>query len=307
METMNSNIPNLILMVRPKSFGYNHQTAETNSFQLKVDSTDVSNLAIEEFNQMLKLLEDEKITVKVFEDLEVGLPDSVFPNNWVSQIPEKGLVIYAMNAPNRRQEIRTDIIDWIKDELHVKDIDDLSPNAEKGLFLEGTGSIIFDHLGKLAYACVSPRTDLSLLNALCKKNGYNAISFESLDVEGRQIYHTNVMMSIASNIVLICSESIQNLVQRAMVLESFKVSGKKVIELSYTQMNNFAANALEVQNAKGELYFVFSKTAIESLNESQIKLIQQTHKILAIPIPIIEKIGGGSVRCMMCGLFDYPR
>ena len=307
METMNSNIPNLILMVRPKSFGYNHQTAETNSFQLKVDSTDVSNLAIEEFNQMLKLLEDEKITVKVFEDLEVGLPDSVFPNNWVSQIPEKGLVIYAMNAPNRRQEIRTDIIDWIKDELHVKDIDDLSPNAEKGLFLEGTGSIIFDHLGKLAYACVSPRTDLSLLNALCKKNGYNAISFESLDVEGRQIYHTNVMMSIASNIVLICSESIQDLLERAMVLESFKLSGKKVVELSYAQMNNFAANALEVKNTKNELYFVFSKTAIESLNESQIKLIQQTHKILAIPIPIIEKIGGGSVRCMMCGLFDYPR
>ena len=294
-------------MVRPKHFGFNQETASSNAFQTYTVVAYVVSKAQTEFDKMVDVLQLKYIEVKVFEDSDQPLPDSVFPNNWISHIPGGSLIIYPMYTANRRAEVRSDIIEWCNETLNPTDIMDLTGNAEKNRFLEGTGSIVFNHENKVAYACVSPRTNLDLLSNLTDRIGYSTVSFESVDLRGQQIYHTNVMMSIGRKLIMICLDSIEDTLERMMVKESLKNTGKSILKLSRGQLNAFAGNALEVTNKSGDCFFVMSDTAYQSLTPEQIQMIQENSEILPISIPTIEQIGGGSVRCMMTGLFNYPR
>lgn len=295
------------MMVRPRHFGFNQETAASNAFQTNTVLEDVNTKAKIEFDNMVDVLNSKDIEVKVFDDLDVALPDAVFPNNWISHIPGGSLIIYPMLTPNRRAEVRADIIDWCNKTLQPTSIIDLSQRVEDEMFLEGTGSIVFDHENKVAFACVSPRTNLELLSQLTKKIGYDTVSFESLDLKGQQIYHTNVMMSVGKDIILIYLDSIEDTLERMMVNESLKRSGKTLIELSRPQLNAFAGNALEIANKEGKRFYVMSDTAFESLEDEQIAIIQEKSEILSISIPTFEQVGGGSVRCMMAGFYNYPR
>ncbi|MBD3636725.1 MAG: amidinotransferase [Crocinitomicaceae bacterium] len=303
----NSNIPNLIMMVRPKHFGFNPETAQSNSFQQKIDVKDVVSKAQGEFDEMVNVLRSKHIEVKVFEDQEIVVPDAVFPNNWISHQPDGKLIVYPMLTPNRRAEVRSDIIDWCVNTLHPSELIDLTPNVGDDAFLEGTGSIVFDHIHKTAYACISPRTNLKLLSELMNRVGYKTISFESVDQYGERIYHTNVMMSMGRNLVLICLDSVENILERSMLKETLEKSGKEIIELSYQQMNAFAGNAFEVLSKNGNYYYVMSETAFAVLTPNQKDTISQKSEILNVKIPTIEQVGGGSARCMMAGFFNYPR
>jgi len=60
---------------------------------------------------------------------------------------------------------------------------------------------------------------------------------------------------------------------------------------------------LQVQNNELKDFLVMSRSAYESLEAWQIDKIKSFTNILAIPIPTIEKYGGGSVRCMMAEIF----
>jgi hypothetical protein len=297
------NIPNLIVMIRPKSFGYNSETAASNSFQNSSNETGVSQKAQLEFDKMVAILQAKKIHVKVFEDIVADLPDSVFPNNWFSHIPNGPIVIYPMYTPNRRKEVRFDVISDLQKELGVFNVIDLSKKTDAGLFLEGTGSIVFDHEYKIAYACQSPRTNQLLLNELCARIGYKSIVFESVDQRGMQIYHTNVMMSVGEKLVVICTESIKDKNDRDRVLEAIHLSNKSSLNISYEQMNSFGGNALEVQAEDGKVYYLFSKNATDALSNEQLSQLNEFSEVLSFEIPTIETIGGGSVRCMLAGLF----
>jgi hypothetical protein len=245
---MNPNIPNLIMMIRPKHFGFNHETAASNSFQNNALIQDISAKAQVEFDLMVAVLESANISVKVFEDLDVELPDSIFPNNWISHIPYGPLVVYPMYTLNRRAEVRSDIIEWCKARLSPTSIIDISDLSESGSFLEGTGSIVFDHENKLAYACLSARTDLKLLRSLTTHLGYSCVSFKSVDTQGQEIYHTNVMMSICSSMIFICLDSIEDNIERNMLKASLAKSSKEIIQLTFPQINSFAGNTFEVAN-----------------------------------------------------------
>jgi hypothetical protein len=301
-DVINPNIPNLLMMIRPKNFRFNEQTSSSNSFQNNV-WIDVKAVVLNEFDQMVSCLRAKQIKVEVVEDLDQSLPDAIFPNNWISQIPRSELIIYPMLTLNRRDEVRNDVVKWASEELAPTRTIRLENETNNNQFLEGTGSIVFDHEAKIAYACESPRTDLDLLKRLCDDIGYSSISFEAIDLKGGQIYHTNVMMSIGDQIAIICLESIPNPIERLMVKNSLLNTGKIVVELDYNQMNHFAANALEVQNIKGKRYFILSQTAVQSLREDQLDMISSSAEILEIPIPTIEKVGGGSVRCMIAGFY----
>ena len=294
-------------MIRPNNFGFNRETAESNTFQKDLEIADLSKKAQNEFDRMVDTLQSKGIALEVFEDQKIALPDAVFSNNWISHLPSGQLCLYPMFTANRRAEVRMDIVEWCRNVLEANAIIDLTEMAKHGRFLEGTGSIVFDHQNKIAYSCISPRTDLSLLGEFCQSIGYSVLSFESVSPQGTQIYHTNVMMSIGSKLVLVCLESIENGIERQMLVESLKKSGKSIIELNYQQMNKFAGNALEVVNVSGESFYVMSKTAHDSLNRTQIEEISAFSEIISIEIPTIEVIGGGSVRCMMTGLFNYPK
>jgi len=302
-----SNIPNLAVMVRPAAFGFNAQTAVSNSFQQNISLENIQKKAQHEFDAMIDKMKNHGIAVQVFEDLKVDLPDSVFCNNWMIHLPEKMLAIFPMCTPNRRAEVRMDITDWIMELTETEEFFDLRTELEKNNFLEGTGSVVFDYRNKIAFAAESPRTNVELFEKFCAEIAYKPVSFQSTDLKGDLIYHTNVMLTVADKFALVCLESIPDLLERNMLIQHLELSGHEIILLSFSQMNQFAGNCIELLNEHQKPFLLMSSTAFNALTSDQKKQISKYDEILHFDIPVIEKIGGGSVRCMITGIFNYPR
>lgn len=291
-----------ILMIRPVNFGFNEETAESNAFQQqdRTAGESVQEKALTEFNNFVTVLKNNGVDVIVVDDTPAPYtPDSIFPNNWVSFHADGNIFLYPMQAENRRLERREDIINGLEDQFKVHHIVDLSRFEDEGKFLEGTGSMVLDRVNKIAYACLSPRTDRNVLDMFCQQTNYTAICFDAVDEKGKAIYHTNVMMCIGSKFAVICLDSVPNPHEKIILTTSVKTNGKGLIEISFEQMNHFAGNMLEVQNKDGETLIVLSKTAYKSLNEDQKNILTKFGKLLFSDISTIEKNGGGSARCMM--------
>jgi hypothetical protein len=290
-----------ILMIRPVNFGFNEETAGSNAFQNRnAIKNGVNEKAQQEFDHMVDKLRQNGVEITVVDDTEEPhTPDSIFPNNWVSFHADGSIFLYPMQAENRRLERREDIIARLEDEFAVKHIIDLSRFENEDKFLEGTGSMVLDRPNKIAYACISPRTDREVLNLFCKQAGYQPVSFDAVDQHGKAIYHTNVLMCMGSNFAVICLDSIPNPHEKVMVKESLLSTQKEIIDISFEQMNQFAGNMLEVKNKNGETLIVMSQNAYNALNELQKATLQQFGKLIYADINTIENIGGGSARCMM--------
>lgn len=286
-------------MIRPANFGFNSETAVSNAFQnqKQFDETRV----LDEFDAFAGKLKEKGVNVFVFEDTpNPPKPDAVFPNNWTSFHHDGTVVLYPMCAENRRIERRTEIIEKLKENFRVKQILDFSDYETMGKFLEGTGSIVADHANKINYACLSPRTDKEIFTQISNRFGYQPISFCAVDKTGNEIYHTNVMMCVGGKFAVVCLESIK---ERDFVNESLQNTGKEIVDISFEQMNAFAGNMLTVLNDKSEELLVLSETAFDSLSNQQKNTLEKYSELLPIPIPTIEMIGGGSVRCMMAEIF----
>ncbi|WP_439697733.1 citrulline utilization hydrolase CtlX [Mucilaginibacter sp. AW1-7] len=290
-----------ILMIRPVSFGFNEQTAESNAFQNRdADQQAVQDKALAEFDHFVKTLEHADVQVIVVNDTpQPHTPDSIFPNNWVSFHDDGTVFLYPMQAENRRLERREDIITNLEDKFKVGHIIDLSRFEADHRFLEGTGSMVLDRENKIAYACLSPRTDKQVLDLFCEQAGYKAISFDAADEHGKAIYHTNVLMCVGSKFAVICADSIPNPHERIVVLESLKSSQKEVITISFEQTNHFAGNMLEVKSDKGKTLIVMSKNAFNALDSEQKTTLEKYGNLVYADINTIETNGGGSARCMM--------
>ncbi len=299
-----------ILMVRPANFGFNVDTAANNIYQQQDErpSQVIRFLARQEFDGFVALLRDQGVEVIVVEDTEEPVKtDAIFPNNWFSTHPDGRLILYPMFSPNRRLERRKDIIEQLMSlGFKVNEIVDLSFFEQDGQYLEGTGSMVMDHDAKVIYACYSERTHAVPLDYLSKILGYEVISFEAAqEVDGQliPIYHTNVMMHVGTEFAVVCLESIVRALDRQKVQESLTKSGKKVIPITAKQKFHFAGNMLEVRNDGGEKFTVMSQAAYDSLNAGQIQMIEKYTTIISPQIPTIEKLGGGSARCMMAEIF----
>lgn len=295
-----------ILMIRPASFGFNPETELSNSFQSKTSSdyNVVKQKAIQEFDNAVEKLRLKNISVVVIDDTENPIkPDAVFPNNWVGFHADGTVLLYPMLAPNRRLERRLDIIENLKKSFQVNKIIDLSFHEKENHFLEGTGSIVFDHQNKIAYACLSHRTDKTLFENTVKQFGYKPISFIATDKNVQEIYHTNVMMCVAEKFAVVCLESIKNKTEKEEVLNSLKNTNHEIVAISLEQMNRFAGNMLEIKSLEDKKYTALSKSAFDSLNTSQRTIIEKYSELLPLNISTIETIGGGSVRCMMAEVF----
>lgn len=293
--------PDGILMVRPLHFGFNPETAASNAFQQNTIIENAQNLALAEFDAMVIQLRSRGVEVIVAPDQpEVICPDAVFPNNWFCVMPDGKHILFPMMAESRRKEINNGVLELLRQKNDLTETIDLSVKTANNQFLEGTGSIVFDHQHKLAYACESPRTDLKLLDELCFKIGYRPVTFLATDAAGKAIYHTNVLMAVGEKVVILCSESIENLLERAMLKETIRQTGKSLLEISFSQMNQFAGNAFEVKSTNGNLW-ILSATAWNALNNEQKEILGGDAGVCAVAIPTIEKLGGGSARCMMAG------
>ena len=289
-----------ILMIRPVNFGFNEETAESNAFQQHDKSQDsVQEKALTEFNNFVTVLKANGVDVIVMDDTpEPYTPDSIFPNNWVSFHASGDIFLYPMQAENRRLERREDIISELEDNFNVKHIIDLSRFEAEDKFLEGTGSMVLDRENKIAYACLSPRTNHEVLNLFCEQAGYKAISFDAVDEKGKAIYHTNVLMCVGSSFAVICLDS-TNPHEKVVVKGSLQSTHKEIIEISFDQMNHFAGNMLEVRNSDGQNLIVMSKAAHDALTAEQKTALEKYGKLIYSDISTIETNGGGSARCMM--------
>lgn len=298
---MTSQSTSNILMIRPVAFGFNAQTAESNAFQNRQDDQRaVQQKAVEEFDGFVNVLRQNGVNVIVVNDTpEPHTPDSIFPNNWVSFHDNGDIILYPMQAENRRLERRGDIIRQLEESFAANHVIDLSRFELKNEFLEGTGSMVLDRPNKIAYACLSPRTNAEVLKAFCDYTGYKAVTFDAFDQNGQAIYHTNVLMAVGSGFVVICLDSITNTTEKELVIQSIQTTGKEIIDISFNQMNHFAGNMLEVKNTSGDTLIVMSKAAFDSLINEQKNALEKYGKLVYADISTIETNGGGSARCMM--------
>jgi hypothetical protein len=299
-----------ILMVRPANFGFNPETASNNFYQKKDERnpSEINRLAQMEFDQFVGLLLEKGINVLVVEDTdEPKKTDAIFPNNWFSTHHDGKLVLYPMFSSNRRLERRKDLIELLmKKGFRITEIVDLTFFEKDGQFLEGTGSLILDRVNKIAYSCRSLRTHAVPLNYFGRIMGYELVDFEAsqlVDNIVSPIYHTNVMMHVGSEIAVVCLDSIPMASEKLKVQEYLEKTGKKMIPITTKQKFNFAGNMLELKNKDGAKFTVMSDAAFQSLGEVQINSIKRFTEIIVPKIPIIEKIGGGSARCMMAEIF----
>lgn len=292
---------NHILMVRPARFAFNEETAVNNAFQQRGEG-DIAQQAVAEFDAFVALLRANGIVVDVLQDTALPFtPDSIFPNNCFSTHGST-LVLYPMFAHNRRLEREKLMVQL--DGMHFSEVIDLTAYEADRRFLEGTGSLVLDREHRMAYACLSPRTDEDVLREWASRLGYCYLTFRSEDEQGTPVYHTNVVMHIGTHHAVVCLESVSDAAQRARLRASLEANGKQVVPITLEQMHHFAGNMLELTGSDGEQLLVMSATARASLTPAQVSELETATRIVSPDIHTIETAGGGSARCMMAELFD---
>ncbi|WP_313376107.1 citrulline utilization hydrolase CtlX [Chishuiella sp.] len=306
----NKQYTSTILMVEPTAFYYNPETAVNNFFQTETNDSkeEIQAEALKEFNQMVSDLRSKGVNVITLKDTPTPqTPDSIFPNNWISFHANGNVVLYPMFAKNRRDERREEEVLSLLEEkgFLINDVIDFTSAEEDEIFLEGTGSIILDRENELAYACISQRTDEDLLIEFCEELEYTPVIFhanQTVNGDRKPIYHTNVMMCIADKYAIVCLDTIDDKKEKKNVCEYLLESGKEIISITEAQMHQFAGNMLQV-GGLGQSYLVMSQTAFNSLSDDQKTKIENYNPILPVKIDLIEKLGGGSARCMMAEVF----
>ena len=301
--------PAAAVMIRPHHFISNPETAADNAFQLIGMNSESDKIAIQardEFNQAVQKMTSVGIKIHVFDDFgEYDTPDSVFPNNWFSTHQGGRIAMYPMHSPSRRRERRHDVMDMLKQQYRIQEIIDYSGLEYDGLFLEGTGVMVFDHIERVAYVGQSKRADPVILERFCTSFGYEPMAFETADQNGVPVYHTNVMMAIGLEYAMVCLDLIADPIRRTEVERRLRQSGREVIVLSLMQIAEFAGNALEM-TGKNRRFLVLSERALRALTPNQVAVIEKSAELLPLHIPTIE-LAGGSVRCMIAGVHLSPR
>ncbi|MCB0665435.1 MAG: amidinotransferase [Saprospiraceae bacterium] len=303
----NQHCTDTVMMVRPAQFTFNPQTAPNNAFQSsETDLTArmIQEKALKEFENLVDQLTEMGISVYVVEDSnDPPKPDAIFPNNWITTHRNGAIITYPMQAPLRRQERREDIVN---DLMHKYGFDrrySLEHYEEKDQFLEGTGSMVLDRLHKIVYACISIRTDPTVLDKFCALTGYDRVVFNATDKAGQPIYHTNVMMTLGTDFAVLCLECIDNPEERKLVSNHLVNSGRTIIEISEAQMSTFAGNMLQLSGSFDRQLIVMSSQAKNSLTESQKNSLTEYGTLIDAPLDTIEYFGGGSARCMIAEIF----
>lgn len=307
---MTKQITDTLMMIRPVAFHLNEQTAVNNYYQKAIEglsSEEIQLKALQEFDGFVDKLKKNGVEVIVFGDtIDPAKPDSIFPNNWISFHESGEVILYPMYAENRRYERREDILESLGRTFKISGITDFTDWETMNKFLEGTGSLILDRPNKIAYAAISERTNPDVLEEFRTETGYDIVSFSAFQTVNNQrkpIYHTNVMMCMGENFAVICTQSIDNEIEKKNVIQSLQNTGKEVVLITEKQKERFAGNMLQVQNKAGEKYVVMSESAFKSLTEDQRGQLNKHGKLLYSSLDTIESLGGGSARCMMAEVF----
>lgn len=298
----------IVLMIRPRSFGFNAETAGTNAFlaaHASAAPAEAERLAEKEFDAFAELLVSKGVRVLAYDDVpEPRTPDAVFPNNWISFHGDERAVLYPMLATNRRAEVRREVVERVERDLsaHWRTVD-LTGLASRGAFLEGTGSLVLDRARHVAFACRSARTTPEGLATFAERMGYEIVAFDALDSRGTPVYHTNVMMALGDAFVVVCFDSMARDADRTRVRQRLDEGGLEIVPISVDQRDCFAGNMLAVRSEGGAPLIVMSRRALGSLEAAQVSTLERHGEIVAAGLETIEDIGGGSARCMLAEVF----
>jgi hypothetical protein len=298
-----------VLMVRPRRFYPNPETAVDNAFQRDAHcgSDGLTLVARKQFDAAVQTLRAAGVNVHVFEDTaEPEKPDAVFPNNWISTHHDGRIALFPMYSALRRRERREDVVEELHKHYRVTEVIDYSPFEDEGCCLEGTGSLVLDHVNKIAYVSLSNRSNPKVIQRFSDDFSYEPVIFTSIGSNGEPIYHTNVMMCIGTAFAMVGLEMIRNKAECQQVRERLEKTGKEIVELSADQIANFAGNAIELQDKRGEKLLVLSIRAAGALTEDQRERLTRYARVIPLEIPTIE-LGGGSARCMMATIHLPPR
>jgi hypothetical protein len=291
-------------MIRPVNFGFNAETAVNNSFQVPGQDNEAQQRAQEEFDGFVLTLHNNGVDVIVVPDTPAPhTPDSIFPNNWISFHADGTVCLYPMFAVNRRQERKPHVLEKLKERFIIERTYDLTHFEQENHFLEGTGSMVLDRDLKIAYACLSPRTDKGVLEEWCRAMDYQPIVFDAVDGKGQAIYHTNVVMCVADRYVVVCMDALPQAAEQELLRNTIDQSGKELIDITLEQLNRFAGNMLQIASIQGETLLVMSSQAYHSLTPEQVNRLRSYNRIIHAPLTTIETNGGGSARCMMAEVF----
>jgi len=290
-----------VLMVRPARFYPNPETAADNAFQRDAgrDPDSLTVMARNEFDAAVQSLRAAGVNVHVFEDTaEPEKPDAVFPNNWISTHDDGRIALFPMYSALRRRERRRDIVDELRKLYRVTGVRDYSEFENENYCLEGTGSLVLDHLNKIAYVSLSNRSDPKVIERFAEDFGFKPVTFTSIGSDGQPIYHTNVMMCIGTDFVMVGLEMIASKAERQQVRARLEKSGKEIVDLSADQIANFAGNAIELHNRDEEKLLLLSSRAHSVLTDDQRTRLCQYARLLPVHLSTIE-LAGGSARCMV--------
>jgi hypothetical protein len=307
--TAHAQSTNSVMMIRPGRFYPNPETAADNAFQRDADRDldGLTLLARNEFDAAVQTLRAAGVNVHVFEDTaEPEKPDAVFPNNWISTHHDGRIGLFPMYSALRRRERRQDIIEVLRNHYRVTEVIDYSAFEDDGCYLEGTGSLVLDHVNKIAYVSLSNRSNPKVSQRFAEDFSYEPVTFTSIGSDGQPIYHTNVMMCVGTAFAMVGLEMIPNKAERQQVRATLEKTGKDIVELSADQIANFAGNAIELHNEGGEKLLVLSSRASHALTEDQRKRLSCYARLVPLELPTIE-LGGGSARCMIATIHLPPR
>jgi hypothetical protein len=288
-------------MIRPSRFYPNPETAADNAFQRSADydSNALTLMARNEFETAVQTLRAAGINVHVFEDTaEPEKPDAVFPNNWISTHHDGRIALFPMYSALRRRERRQDVVEDLRKHYGVTEVIDYSPFEDEGCWLEGTGSLVLDHLNKIAYVSLSNRSNPEVIQRFADDFKYEPVTFTSISSNRQPIYHTNVMMCIGTDFAMVGLKMIPNEAERQEVRARLQKTAKEIVELSADQIANFAGNAIELHNKDGQKLLVLSSRAAHALTEEQRERLSRYAWLVPLELPTIE-LGGGSARCMI--------
>lgn len=295
--------PHAVVMVRPHRFTSNPETALDNSFQSTIttdSATSIAQAAYSEVTNAATILQSHGVRVHLYEDKGSSTPDSVFPNNWFSTHSGGHVALFPMYSPSRRRERRADVVEMLKTSYRVQDVIDYTGLEQDGLFLEGTGAMVLDHLARVGYTAQSNRANAVALERFCTHFNYEPMVFGTADTAGRAVYHTNVLMCVATEFALVGFDLFTDPARAFEVRTRLEESGRTVIALTNQQIAEFAGNALELSGHDGRI-LAMSARAAASLTADQKAQIQPSARIVALDVPTIE-MAGGSVRCMLAGV-----
>jgi hypothetical protein len=298
-------IAQTVMMIRPAAFGFNLETAETNAFQNQLQESGINEAAIEAFDKVVGALIKVGVQVLVIQDTpKPQKPDAIFPNNWFATTLNGQICLYPMAAQNRRREVRKELALKLARQLGHSEIIDWTGRAARGQFLEGTGSMVFDHDTKQVFAALSERTHLSLFLEVSRALGYEPVWFRTSDRNGKPVYHTNVLMAVGRYAAVICESVFAHPASFKLIEYRLKkLSDRELVVISQKQMEQFCGNIIEVSNKEGKRFWLMSERAHKAFTPAQLEILSRKNDILAIDISIIEDIGGGGVRCMVAEIF----